>query len=100
MIVEMACLYTSWDCPSLRSRTQKLSNQLTTPCNLTPFTRKMVSGVLDFRTLLRKVSCRFCFLSLMAFRLVWSGAQTRPHTRILTLDSKTGPMQSPDECQA
>ena len=25
---------------------EKLSNQVTTPCNLTPFTRKMVSGIL------------------------------------------------------
>src|SRR5215475_4002347 len=60
MMVEIACLYTSWECPSRRSRTQKLSNQVTTPCNLTPFTRKIVSGVLFLRTWLRKVSCRFC----------------------------------------
>src|SRR5260370_6712203 len=60
MIVEMACLYTSCDCPSRRNSTQKLSNQVTTPCSFTPFTRKIVSGVLFFRTWLRNVSCRFC----------------------------------------
>src|ERR1700694_5450063 len=60
MIVEMACLYTSCECPSRRSSTQKLSNQVTTPCSFTPFTRKIVSGVLFLRTWLRKVSCRFC----------------------------------------
>src|SRR6202011_1645573 len=60
MMVEMACLYTSCECPSRRSNTQKLSNQVTTPCSLTPFTRKIVSGVLFLRTWLRKVSCRFC----------------------------------------
>src|SRR5262245_16441479 len=60
MMVEIACLYTSWECPSRRNRTQKLSNQVTTPCNLTPLTRKIVSGVLFLRTWLRKVSCRFC----------------------------------------
>src|SRR5215470_11311084 len=60
MIVDMACLYTSCECPSRRSSTQKLSNQVTTPCSFTPFTRKIVSGVLFFRTWLRNVSCRFC----------------------------------------
>src|SRR5215471_7004502 len=60
MIVDMACLYTSCECPSRRSSTQKLSNQVTTPCSFTPFTRKIVSGVLFLRTWLRKVSCRFC----------------------------------------
>src|SRR5262245_29434821 len=60
MIVKMACLYTSCECPSRRSRTQKLSNHVTTPCSFTPFTRKMVSGVFPFRTWLRKVSCKFC----------------------------------------
>src|SRR5262245_16066133 len=60
MIVEMACLYTSCECPSRRSRTQKLSNHVTTPCSFTPFTRKMASGVLPLRTWLRKVSCKFC----------------------------------------
>src|SRR5882757_8510983 len=60
MIVEIACLYTSCECPSRRSSTQKLSNQVTTPCSFTPFTRKIVSGVLFLRTWLRKVSCRFC----------------------------------------
>src|SRR3979490_2870048 len=60
MIVEMACLYTSCECPSRRSNTQKLSNQVTTPCSFPPFTRKIVSGVLFLRTWLRKVSCRFC----------------------------------------
>src|SRR5215470_13479815 len=85
MIVDIACLYTSCECPSRRSRTQKLSNQLTTPCSFTPFTRKMVSGVFDLRTLFRKVSCRFCFLSLMAFApLVFSSRDdSRPsHTRL------------------
>src|SRR5580704_1700231 len=60
MMVEMACLYTSCECPSRRSSTQKLSNQVTTPCSLTPFTKKIVSGILFLRTWLRKVSCRFC----------------------------------------
>src|SRR5215813_11234550 len=60
MIVDMACLYTSCECPSRRSSTQKLSNQVTTPCNLTPLTRKIVSGVLFLRTWFRKVSWRFC----------------------------------------
>src|SRR4051812_15830834 len=60
MMVEIACLYTSWECPSRRNKTQKLSNQVTTPWSLTPFTRKIVSGVLFLRTLLRKVSWRFC----------------------------------------
>src|SRR5215468_2220712 len=60
MMVEIACLYTSCEWPSRRSSTQKLSNQVTTPCSLTPLTRKIVSGVLLFRTWLRKVSCRFC----------------------------------------
>src|SRR3954451_6157080 len=60
MIVEIACLYTSCECPSRRSSTQKLSNQVTTPCNFTPFTKKIVSGVLFLRTWLRKVSWRFC----------------------------------------
>src|SRR5215467_3443442 len=60
MIVDMACLYTSCECPSRRSSTQKLSNHVTTPCNLTPLTRKIVRGVLLLRTWFRKVSCRFC----------------------------------------
>src|SRR3954451_7865055 len=60
MIVEIACLYTSCECPSRRSSTQKLSNHVTTPCSLTPLTRKIVSGVLFLRTWFRKVSCRFC----------------------------------------
>src|SRR5882757_8186748 len=60
MMVEMACLYTSCEWPSRRSSTQKLSNHVTTPCSFTPFTRKMVRGVLFLRTWLRKVSCRFC----------------------------------------
>src|SRR5882672_11090990 len=60
MIVEIACLYTSCECPSRRSSTQKLSNQVTTPCSFTPFTRKIVRGVLFLRTWFRKVSCRFC----------------------------------------
>src|SRR3954452_25552255 len=30
------------------------------PCSLTPLTRKIVSGILVFRTWLRNVSCRFC----------------------------------------
>src|SRR5215475_447796 len=60
MMVEMACLYTNCECPSRRSSTQKLSNHVTTPCNLTPLTRKIVRGVLLLRTWFRKVSCRFC----------------------------------------
>src|ERR1700761_1397262 len=63
MMVEIACLYTNCDWPSRRSSTQKLSNQLTTPCNFTPLTRNMVSGVLVLRTEFRKVSWRFCFFS-------------------------------------
>src|SRR5215468_6729186 len=60
MMVEIACLYTSCECPSRRRSTQKLSNQVTTPCSFTPLTRKIVSGVLFFRTWFRKVSWRFC----------------------------------------
>src|SRR6266508_3710115 len=60
MIVEIACLYTSCECPSRRSSTQKLSNQVTTPCSFSPLTRKIVSGVLFLRTWFRKVSWRFC----------------------------------------
>src|SRR5882757_1191380 len=60
MMVDIACLYTSCECPSRRSSTQKLSNHVTTPCNLTPLTRKIVRGVLLLRTWFRKVSCRFC----------------------------------------
>ncbi len=44
MIVEIACLYTSCECPSRRRRTQKLSNQVTMPCSFTPLIRKIVSG--------------------------------------------------------
>jgi hypothetical protein len=46
----------------------------------------MVSGVLARRTLLRKVSCRFCFLStvvvLIGFitqALLFAGHPSRPH---------------------
>src|SRR5215510_8762469 len=60
MMVEIACLYTSCECPSRRNSTQKLSNQVTTPWSLTPLTRKIVSGVLFLRTWFRKVSWRFC----------------------------------------
>src|SRR6202022_3534516 len=49
-----------WECPSRRSNTQKLSNQVTTPCSLAPLTRKIVRGTFFLRTKLRKVSCRFC----------------------------------------
>src|ERR1700693_349853 len=60
MIDDIALLETRCECPSRRSNRQKLSNQVTTPCSLTPFTRKMVSGILALRTWLRKVSCKFC----------------------------------------
>src|ERR1700754_67710 len=33
------------------------------PWSLTPFTRNTVRGVFPLRTALRKMSCRFCFLS-------------------------------------
>ncbi len=54
--VEIACLYTSCECASRRSRTQKLSNQVIIPCSLTPLTRKTVTGVLFLRTWLRNTS--------------------------------------------
>ena len=54
--VEIACLYTSCECASRRSKTQKLSNQVIIPCSLTPLTRKMVTGVLFFRTWFKKTS--------------------------------------------
>ena len=56
MTVLMACLYTSWVCPSRRSKTEKLSNQVMMPCSLTPFTRNTVTGVLFFRTWFRNTS--------------------------------------------
>src|SRR3989338_8827676 len=88
MMVEMACLYTSWDWPSRRSRTQKLSNQLTTPCSFTPLTRKMVSGVFDLRTLFRNVSWRFCFFSadIGGSPLIVHGGPHAPHTNRSMLD--------------
>src|SRR6187402_1755404 len=67
MMVEIACLYTSCEWPSRRSKRQKLSNQVTMPCSFTPFTRKIVSGVFVLRTWLRKVSCRFCARSAAIF---------------------------------
>src|SRR5262249_10913416 len=54
--VEIACLYTSCECASRRSSTQKLSNQVMIPCSLTPFTRNTVTGVLFLRTWLRNTS--------------------------------------------
>ena len=50
MMVEIACLYTSCDCASRRSSRQKLSNQVITPCSLTPLTRKIVTGTFCLRT--------------------------------------------------
>ena len=49
--VEMACLYTSWLCPSRRNSTEKLSNDVAIPCSLTPLTRNIVIGVLFLRML-------------------------------------------------
>ena len=43
MIVEIACLYTNCAVPSRRSKTQKLSNHVITPCSLTPFTKNTVT---------------------------------------------------------
>eukprot|EP00657_Telonema_sp_P-1_P002498 TRINITY_DN1579_c0_g1_i2.p1 TRINITY_DN1579_c0_g1~~TRINITY_DN1579_c0_g1_i2.p1 ORF type:complete len:126 (+),score=52.48 TRINITY_DN1579_c0_g1_i2:97-474(+) len=60
--VEIACLYTSWECPSRRNNTQKLSNQVITPCSLTPLTKNTVTGVLDLRTALRKTSVSYTHL--------------------------------------
>ena len=60
MIVEMACLYTNCDCPSRRSSTQKLSNQVITPCSFTPLIKKIVTEILDFLTLFRNASCKLC----------------------------------------
>src|SRR6185369_14296793 len=59
MTVEIACLYTSWECASRRSSTQKLSNQVMIPCSFTPLTRKTVTGVLFLRTWFRNTSCTF-----------------------------------------
>src|SRR5215468_9992145 len=75
MIVDMACLYTSCEWPSRRNSTQKLSNQVTTPCSLTPLTRKIVRGVLLLRTWFRKVSCKFCERSaaIVVFRFLPAG---------------------------
>src|ERR1043165_4148434 len=61
--VEIACLYTSCECASRRSSTQKLSNQVMIPCNFTPFTRKTVTGVLFLRTWFKNTSCTFCDFS-------------------------------------
>ena len=38
------------------SSTEKLSNQVTIPCSFTPFTRKIVTGVLFLRRWFRKTS--------------------------------------------
>src|SRR5215472_4435001 len=54
--VEIACLYTSCECASRLNNTQKLSNQVMIPCSFTPLTRKIVTGVLFFRTWLRNTS--------------------------------------------
>ena len=52
MTVEIACLYTNWEWASRRSRTEKLSNHVITPCNFTPFTRNTVTNLeaTDFLT--------------------------------------------------
>src|SRR5215469_12739882 len=61
--VEIACLYTSCECASRRNNTQKLSNQVIIPCNFTPLTRKIVTGVLFFRTWFKNTSWTFCDFS-------------------------------------
>ena len=69
--VEIACLYTNWDWPSRRNNTEKLSNQVTMPCNLTPFTRNIVTGVFDFLREFKKRSCKLFDLSVIFdFRLL------------------------------
>ena len=59
IIVEMACLYTSWDCPSRRRRMQKLSNHVMTPCSLTPLIKNTVTGIFVLRTWFKNASYRF-----------------------------------------
>src|SRR5215469_15702381 len=61
--VEIACLYTSCECASRRSSTQKLSNQVMMPWSFTPLTRKTVTGVLFLRTWFKNTSCTFCDFS-------------------------------------
>ena len=65
---------------SRRNKRQKLSNQVTTPCSFTPFTRKIVSGILDLRTWLRKVSWRLWLFSGICYRppLYWSSPIDSP----------------------
>src|SRR5271168_5617075 len=79
MIVEIAWLSTSWEWPSRRNSTHKLSNHVTKPCNLTPLTRNIVTEVLLLRTWLRNVSCRFCaFSAAMSLPHLLLGRLSRP----------------------
>src|SRR3546814_13859524 len=59
----MACLYTNCECASRRRRTEKLSNHVTMPCSLTPFTRNTVTGTLFFLMWLRNTSWTPWFFS-------------------------------------
>src|SRR5271170_2946300 len=69
----------SSECPSRRNSTQKLSNHVTKPCNLTPLTRNIVTEVLRLRTWLRNVSCRFCaFSAAMSLPHLLLGRLSRP----------------------
>jgi hypothetical protein len=77
--VEIACLYTSCECASRRNRTQKLSNQVMIPWSFTPFTRKIVTGVLFLRTWFKKTSWTFCD---------FSGVMGLPHSLLGTEPSQ------------
>src|SRR4051812_917454 len=67
----------SWDWPSRRSSTEKLSNQVTIPWSLTPLTRNIVTGVLERRSALRNRSWREVCLSAIGRSFVIGGLFAR-----------------------
>ena len=72
VIGEAQADYRNEVCPSRRKSSEKLSNQVIIPCNLTPLTRKTVTDTLFLRISFKKslwTSCNSCdiFLSFLLF---------------------------------
>lgn len=78
MMVEIACLYTNCECPSLRKSTQKLSKDVTTPVSFTPLIKKIVSEIFCLRTVFRNRSCKFCERSAMRRFFLYCRPSTWP----------------------
>src|SRR5690606_13152204 len=54
---------------------EKLSNQVTIPCSLTPLTRNIVTGVFSRRRLLRNRSCKLAALAPALAPALATGAE-------------------------